>query len=387
MGQQLVFAHDGRPFLSYESRAWLLGPDGEVLRPAAREVGFWRPQPDGELEVLLTHATGITEIYYGRARNLTSWEITTDAVVRTESAKDVVGGAPALRPRRGRRPGLRGRTGDGGPAAAAAPLGPAQPDRRLSRRHRAAELARCLRPRLVRPRCRPLRSPLAVSLRSGSGARRPAGCPPRHRRASIVGPASAGPPGRDGRWPGGTPFRCARPALRPVTGERRRRWVQRRGEVAAVGGRTRLRPIGRLPGPGRPGSAAGRPGRRAAAARSGCGRSVRRRASADPPPEPAGGGPGARRPRSASAVAGPQSEPAVRRAAGGPPGAPGGAAAGRGRGAGGPKRGGSPGRVGSPRRRAGRPGMRRLPRAQRLPRDGGDSPGRTGSPGRPGSPA
>ena len=75
MGQQLVFAHDGRPFLSYESRAWLLGPDGEVLRPAAREVGFWRPRPDGEIEVLLTHATGITEIYYGRARNLTSWEI------------------------------------------------------------------------------------------------------------------------------------------------------------------------------------------------------------------------------------------------------------------------------------------------------------------------
>ncbi len=31
MGQQLVFAHDGRPFLSYESRAWLLGPVGALL--------------------------------------------------------------------------------------------------------------------------------------------------------------------------------------------------------------------------------------------------------------------------------------------------------------------------------------------------------------------
>ena len=90
MGQQLVFAHDGRPFLSYESRAWLLDDDGVVLRPAAREVGFWRPRPDGEIEVLITHATGITEIYYGRARNLTSWEIRTDAVARTESAKSVV---------------------------------------------------------------------------------------------------------------------------------------------------------------------------------------------------------------------------------------------------------------------------------------------------------
>ncbi len=88
-GQQIVFAHDGRPFLSYESRSWLLGPDGEIIRAAARETGFWRPQPDGELEVILTHASGITEIFYGRARNLTSWEIETDAVVRTSSAKDV----------------------------------------------------------------------------------------------------------------------------------------------------------------------------------------------------------------------------------------------------------------------------------------------------------
>jgi len=40
--------------------------------------------------VLITHATGITEIFYGRARTLTSWEIETDAVVRTASAKDVV---------------------------------------------------------------------------------------------------------------------------------------------------------------------------------------------------------------------------------------------------------------------------------------------------------
>ena len=90
-GQQLVFAHDGRPFVSYESRAWLLGPDGEILRQAARETGFWRPQTDGTLEVLIVHATGITEIFYGRARNLTSWEIETDAVARTASAKEVTG--------------------------------------------------------------------------------------------------------------------------------------------------------------------------------------------------------------------------------------------------------------------------------------------------------
>ena len=36
-GQQLVVAHDGRGFLTWESRSWLLDAAGEVLRPAARE--------------------------------------------------------------------------------------------------------------------------------------------------------------------------------------------------------------------------------------------------------------------------------------------------------------------------------------------------------------
>lgn len=90
-GQQIVFAHDGRPFLSYEARGWLLDGEGAVLRPAARETGFWRPQADGTLEVLVAHATGIIEVFYGHALTLTSWELTTDAVVRTPSAKDVTG--------------------------------------------------------------------------------------------------------------------------------------------------------------------------------------------------------------------------------------------------------------------------------------------------------
>ncbi|MGH3620499.1 MAG: FABP family protein [Sciscionella sp.] len=90
-GQQIVFAHDGRPFVYYESRAWLLDSDGTVLRPAARETGWWRPQQDDTIEVLLTHATGITELYYGTPRTQTSWEIGTDAVLRTATAKEVTG--------------------------------------------------------------------------------------------------------------------------------------------------------------------------------------------------------------------------------------------------------------------------------------------------------
>lgn len=89
-GQQITFAHDGRPFLVYTAQSWLLdGENGDVVRPAARETGFWRPREDDSIEVLLAHATGIMEIYYGTARTTTSWELVTDAVVRTESAKEV----------------------------------------------------------------------------------------------------------------------------------------------------------------------------------------------------------------------------------------------------------------------------------------------------------
>jgi hypothetical protein len=90
-GQQVVFCHDGRPFLRYESRAWLLDEAGNVVRPAARETGFWRPQADDTIEVLAAHGTGIVELYYGYPRNQTSWELSTDAVVRSASAKEVTG--------------------------------------------------------------------------------------------------------------------------------------------------------------------------------------------------------------------------------------------------------------------------------------------------------
>ncbi|NKQ59085.1 FABP family protein [Amycolatopsis sp. K13G38] len=89
--QQLTIAHDGRPFLYHEARSWLLDDEGNVIRPAAREVGWWRPQPDDTIELLLTHSSGIVEIFYGKPRGQTSWELGTDAVLRTATAKEVTG--------------------------------------------------------------------------------------------------------------------------------------------------------------------------------------------------------------------------------------------------------------------------------------------------------
>lgn len=89
--QQVTISHDGRPFLHHEARSWLLDEEGNILRPAARETGWWRPQADDTIELLLCHSSGILELFYGTPRNQTSWELATDAVVRTSTAKEVTG--------------------------------------------------------------------------------------------------------------------------------------------------------------------------------------------------------------------------------------------------------------------------------------------------------
>jgi hypothetical protein len=90
-GQECVFTHDGRPFLHYLSRAWIVDEDGGKVRDAAIETGFLRPRPDGALEWLLAHNTGFVEVWHGRVDGA-KIEMTTDAVVRTESAKEVTAG-------------------------------------------------------------------------------------------------------------------------------------------------------------------------------------------------------------------------------------------------------------------------------------------------------
>lgn len=89
--QELGFTHDGRPFLHYFSRTWLVDADGEDVRPLAIETGFFRAKPDGVLEVVLAHPTGFAEIYYGKVDGA-KVELATDAVARTATAKEYTGG-------------------------------------------------------------------------------------------------------------------------------------------------------------------------------------------------------------------------------------------------------------------------------------------------------
>lgn len=92
-GQEVIFQQDGRPFIHYMSRSWILDADGNHVREAAQETGFLRPQPDGTLEVLLAHNLGFVEVWYGEIHpEQPRFEIVTDAVARTETAKEYVGG-------------------------------------------------------------------------------------------------------------------------------------------------------------------------------------------------------------------------------------------------------------------------------------------------------
>jgi THAP4-like, heme-binding beta-barrel domain len=90
-GQEITFSQNGKPFLIYSSRSWLLDERGSTGRPLAIETGYWRPQPDGQLEVLLAHPTGIAEIYLGQVTG-TKIEMATDVVMRTSTAKEVTAG-------------------------------------------------------------------------------------------------------------------------------------------------------------------------------------------------------------------------------------------------------------------------------------------------------
>ena len=90
-GQEAIFQQDGRPFIHYMSRSWIVDADGNHVREAAQETGFIRPQEDGTLEVVMTHNTGFVEIWYGEG-GAGKLEMSTDAVARTDSAKEYVGG-------------------------------------------------------------------------------------------------------------------------------------------------------------------------------------------------------------------------------------------------------------------------------------------------------
>jgi hypothetical protein len=89
--QELIFQQDGRPFIHYMAKAELVDLEGKKIRDAAQETGFLRCMEDGSVEFLLTHNTGFLELWHGKVEGA-KLELATDAVVRTETAKEVTAG-------------------------------------------------------------------------------------------------------------------------------------------------------------------------------------------------------------------------------------------------------------------------------------------------------
>ena len=90
-GQELLFQQDGRPFFHYMARGWVVDADGTKVRDAQQETGFLRCHEGGEVELLLTHNTGISELWLGKVDG-PRLQLTTDAVMRTATAQEVTGG-------------------------------------------------------------------------------------------------------------------------------------------------------------------------------------------------------------------------------------------------------------------------------------------------------
>lgn len=87
-GEQIVFDCPGKPLLTFTSTTWAVD-DGRAL---ALQSGFWRPTSPTEVEVVLSVASGLTEVLYGHlveAANGVHVELESDVIVRSVSAKEV----------------------------------------------------------------------------------------------------------------------------------------------------------------------------------------------------------------------------------------------------------------------------------------------------------
>ncbi|MFC7326415.1 FABP family protein [Marinactinospora rubrisoli] len=106
-GQEVEFEHDGGPYLTYRSRVWRVREDGSVGDFVTSESGYWRVRPRAEegaaeaaapegagtvhVEVLISHPEGFTEVYLGNIF-ASRVELSTDAVLRTETGRGVAAG-------------------------------------------------------------------------------------------------------------------------------------------------------------------------------------------------------------------------------------------------------------------------------------------------------
>ena len=90
-GQQLIFAHDGENYISYESRIWKLDKEGNATDQDQRESGFWRINDKDEIEFICCNSSGVVEIFYGNPLNERAWEVESASTMVTATGPAELG--------------------------------------------------------------------------------------------------------------------------------------------------------------------------------------------------------------------------------------------------------------------------------------------------------
>ncbi len=90
-GAQLDFSHNGGPYLFYVGQLFTLDENGDATGTLSMESGFWRPQRDASLEVVMAQPDGYSEVWLGTISGA-KMELVTDAVVRTATGIPYTGG-------------------------------------------------------------------------------------------------------------------------------------------------------------------------------------------------------------------------------------------------------------------------------------------------------
>jgi hypothetical protein len=62
--QEVTFNHDGRAFLNYFSRTWIINDETKEQTPFELETGFWTPK-EKALHVVISSSRGISEGWLG----------------------------------------------------------------------------------------------------------------------------------------------------------------------------------------------------------------------------------------------------------------------------------------------------------------------------------
>jgi hypothetical protein len=92
--QEVTFRHDGRPFLEYSSKSWIIDAEGNHIRPGASECGYWRVKPNKVIELILAHSTGISEGWLGKiSDDRPAIQLALDHAYVAPTAKEVSNGA------------------------------------------------------------------------------------------------------------------------------------------------------------------------------------------------------------------------------------------------------------------------------------------------------